>query len=136
MPCLDTDLVIAFLRGDPSAMAKVKHLRLAYAGWYDISITSITLCELYRGAFLSKSVSESIKFLNEFLESVTLLTQSKISCLIYGEDYAELKKNGIMTQDSDLMIASICKANNVVLLTRNVKDFKNIPDMAARINNW
>jgi tRNA(fMet)-specific endonuclease VapC len=128
---LDTDIVIAFSRRDQASKNKIEELENLGV---ELAITSITLCELYRGAFLSMKVEESLAFINEFLERVTLLQQNKDSCLLYGKDFAELKKKGMLTQVMDLMIASISKANNYILVTRNVKDFRNIPDLV--VNAW
>ncbi|MBI4438830.1 type II toxin-antitoxin system VapC family toxin [Candidatus Woesearchaeota archaeon] len=126
MYCLDTDFAIDFIRGESSA---VKRLSLLQNMEADISITPLTLCELYKGAFMSVKPEEGLSFVNRFLESVNLLQHSKHSCLIFGRDYAFLKSRGLITQEIDLMIASICKENNNVLLTRNLKDFKNIPGL-------
>ena len=131
MYCLDTDIVISFLKNDFAAVSRVKKLQSLGE---DIAITTLTLCELYKGAFLSVKSDESLGFVNKFLETVTLLPQSKTSCLLFGQDYAHLKKNGLMTQLMDLMIATVCKANNRTLITRNIKDFKNIPDLV--VNAW
>lgn len=126
MYCLDTDIVIAFLRGYSDARNKIINLRTAGT---DIAITPITLCELYRGACLSKDKEKNVTLINGFTERVSLLNQNKVSCQFFGEDYAYLKKKGLMTQTTDLMIASICKAQNCVLVTRNIQDFKNISNL-------
>jgi len=130
MYCLDTDIVISFLKNDAAAVSKVKELQ----SFGDIAITTLTLCELYKGAFLSQKKEEGLAFISDFVESISLLPQSKLSCLLFGQDYAALKKRGIMTQLMDLMIASVCKASNRMLITRNVKDFKNIPEL--RLSAW
>ncbi len=131
MYCLDSDIVMSFLKNDAAAVSKVNELQLL---GLEIATTTLTLCELYKGAFLSAKSDESLAFVNKFLESVTLLPQGKLSCILFGQDYAYLKKKGIMTQLMDLMIATVCKANNRILITRNVKDFKNIPDLV--VNAW
>ncbi len=131
MYCLDTDLVVAFFRKSHEAASKVQQLK---ASDDMLVITGITLCELYRGAFLSAQKDANLALISELLERVTLLTQSKLSCFLFGQDYASLKMGGVITQENDLMIASICKANNVVLVTRNTKDFKNIPNLL--VEKW
>ncbi|MBI2575492.1 type II toxin-antitoxin system VapC family toxin [Candidatus Woesearchaeota archaeon] len=128
---MDTDLVISFLRGYADAVKKVVQLQRSSA---DLSITSITLCELYRGAFLSSDKEKNLSLANQFIEGVTLLTQDKLSCLFFGQDYALLKNKGLQTGEMDLMIASICKAHDCVLVTRNIKDFRNIPNLM--IEKW
>lgn len=126
MHCFDTDLAVAFLRGESAAVNKVKQFDSLSV---DVAITTLTLCELYRGAFLSHDPEKNAALANALLERVTLLSQNRLSCLVYGQDYAALKKKGLMTQQMDLLIASVCKANNCVLVTRNIKDFNNIPNL-------
>ncbi len=131
MYCFDTDLVISFLRGYPEAINKIKNLQNTGV---EIVITYLTLCELYRGAYASLNKEKNISLINEFLERTSPINQSKLSCMLFGQDYAFLKTKGMPTQEMDLMIASICKANNCVLITRNTKDFKNIPNLM--IEKW
>ena len=132
MYCLDTNLVIDIFRGkDPNLKSKIEYIKSLGSGF---AITTITLCELYKGAFLSSNKEQSIAQVNAFLESVSLYTQNKLSCLLFGQDFALLKDKGMQTEEADLMIASISKANNCILVTRNVKYFKNIPNLV--VNNW
>ncbi len=131
MHCFDTDIVIAFFRDNAEATLKIRQLQESGT---EIAITFPTLCELYKGAFLSTKTKESLAYINRFLEGVSLLEQNKWSCLLFGQDYAFLQKKGMQTQEMDLMMASICKASNVVLVTRNAKDFRNIPNLM--IENW
>ena len=99
-----------------------------------MAVASITLCELYKGACLSEHEEENIAAVNIFLGAVTILFQNTPSCILFGQDYAVLHRKGKPTQEKDLMIASICKANNCALITRNIKDFRNIPDLM--VNAW
>ncbi len=119
------------MRGDARVNAQMDDVRKAGA---EIAITSISLCELYKGAYLSNNHEQNLAIVNAFLKSVLLLTQNRISCVLFGQDFAELRKRGTPTQDNDLMIASICKANNCQLVTRNIKDFRNIPNLV--VDTW
>lgn len=131
MHCLDTDIVIAVFRGkDATLRAKLEKLQKAGA---EFAITTLTLCELYRGTFLSSMQEKSIGQINSLLGIVDLLEQDKLSCLIFGRDAAFLEKKGMKTQEVDLMIASICKSNNCMLVTRNISDFGRIPDLMVEV---
>ncbi|MBI2143905.1 type II toxin-antitoxin system VapC family toxin [Candidatus Woesearchaeota archaeon] len=131
MHCLDTNIVIDHFRGSESITGKIQQLKNE---GFEIAITTITLCELCKGFYLSEQKEANLAVLNGFLNTVTLLSQSRLSCILFGKDFALLKTKGLMTQEMALMIASICKANNSILITRNIKDFKNIPDLA--VNSW
>lgn len=131
MHCLDTNIVIDHLRGADNVTSKIQRLK---NDGLEIAITTITLCELYKGFYLSEQREGNLAMLNGFMNTVTILSQNQLSCLLFGKDFALLKMKGLITQESDLMIASIAKANNCVMVTRNIKDFKNIPDLV--VNAW
>ena len=92
----------------------------------NFSITPIVAAELFKGAFLSGNKKESIEFIYIFVMNAGLLSFNIDACKNYGEKFAELKKMGKPTQESDLMIASIAMAHNSTLVTKNKKHFENI----------
>ncbi|MEK6933298.1 MAG: hypothetical protein AABW75_00290 [Nanoarchaeota archaeon] len=49
---------------------------------------------------------------------------NKKSCCWFEEEYARLQKIGKTPSELDLMIASIVKANDLAVVTRNKKDFE------------
>ena len=56
---------------------------------------------------------------------------------IYSDLYERLKAKGAPAQRFDLMIASIAISNNLILVTRNVSDFKDIAENSnLMIENW
>ncbi len=120
--CLDTNIVIALLRGD--FILKDKFIELSSLGQF--YITYITLCELYKGAFLSKLSEKSLQEIDSFLQTTEVLNFDIDACKFFGEEYARLNRMGRQTQESDLMIASIAKAYDLTVVTRNKKDFENI----------
>jgi len=52
----------------------------------------------------------------------------------FGELKALLEKNGNIIDDMDLLIASTALVNNMILVTNNVKHFRNIKGL--KIENW
>ncbi len=120
--CLDTNIVFALLRGE--ALLKNKFIEFSLSGQF--YITYITLCELYKGAFLSKLSEKSLQEIESFLQTTEVLDFDIDACKIFGEEYARLNKIGKQTQESDLMIASIAKTYGLTIITRNKKDFENI----------
>lgn len=56
---------------------------------------------------------------------------------IYSDLISRLKEKGKKTQKFDTMIAATAIANNLILVTRNVKDFKEIQEASnLMIENW
>ena len=131
MYCFDSNIVIEILRGNPELRTKLETIQKV---GIEVSLTFLSLAELSRGAQLSSKPEESTVLIDDFVDNVTLLNFSKKSCKIYGEDYAQLRKKGQLAPEMDLLIASIAKAEGQVLVTRNEKDFKNIPDL--KVERW
>ncbi|MEK6881412.1 MAG: type II toxin-antitoxin system VapC family toxin [Nanoarchaeota archaeon] len=122
MYCVDTNIVVDIMRGDKALAIKVENM--IFSG-KNIFLTPITLCELYRGAFLHVNFDKKLQETESIIFNFEFIDFNAQSCKVFGELYAEIKKSGKMISDFDLMIASICKANNLILVTRDKKHFKN-----------
>ena len=48
--------------------------------------------------------------------------------------YIKLRKNGITIDDGDILIAAYCLQNNYILVSNNIKHFRNIDNL--KIENW
>ena len=129
MHCLDTDVIIWYFKGDQLIKSKIDAIEKS-----ELFTTTITLCELYRGAFLSQNSEKNLIIVNKLLESINIMGLDAYSCQLYGKIYAELKKSGNLTQDCDLMIAALCIANDKILATRNRKHFDKIKGL--KIESW
>lgn len=126
---LDTDICIYWLRGDENIEKSIiKH------GLENISISVITECELFYGAYKSIKKEKNLEVIEELKNKIkTLHTTSGVSS-IYGKIKAELEAKGQMLDDADILIASIALANNATLVTNNSGHFKRIRDL--KIANW
>lgn len=129
MHCLDSDAVIAHFRGDASIKVVLSSLSAE-----ELFVTPVVLCELYRGAYLSADMEKNKTLIEKLLERVNILNFDLPSCEIFGRMYKILKESGKLTQDSDLMTASICISNNATLITRNKRHFENIKGL--KIEEW
>ena len=122
MYCLDTNIIVNYLRGDEETISKFSEI----SDDFDMFITPLTLCELFRGAYLSSDSKRKIEQIKEFTGSFTLLEFDEKVCIEYGKKYAELCKIGKLAENIDLMIACFAKVNDLILVTRNKKHFENI----------
>ena len=127
--CLDTSIVVALFRGDE--LLKSKFTELSSRG--ELFINYITLCELYKGAFLSILFEKSLQEIAHLLNIVEDLEFNTDACILFGKEYARLNKLGKQTEELDLMIASIAKAYDLTIVTRNKKHFENID---VKIEVW
>lgn len=129
MYCLDSNIIIEILNGNQ--LIKSRSIGISS---FNLCTTPITLCELFRGAFLSDDPEKNIELLNDFLKSLDVIDFDANSCKLYGKHYSQLKKIGKLTQDFDLLIAAICIANNKTLITRNKKHFESIKGL--KVEEW
>ena len=117
---IDTNVIIDFLEAEKLAVECMRKLVEQH-----VFISSIVAAELYRGVFLSENKREAER-VAEFIKTVEIKDFDHKSAQIFGQKYAQLKKAGKITQEVDLLIASVCLAHDGVFVTRNSKDFKNI----------
>ena len=74
-------------------------------------------------------------FLFEVIQkNVTILPYDDRAAIWHAKQRAELSLHGITPPSADAQIASIAAVNELVLITRNVKDF--IHFKGLRIENW
>lgn len=127
---LDTDIVIYWLTD------RYSHLRqkMALMPPEQLHISAITVAELYFGAYNSARPRENCALLAELLPELTVLDFDSAAGIVFGQLKAELKRNGQLLNDSDLLIAATALAQNLVLVTNNIRHFARIP--ALQIENW
>ena len=123
MYCLDTDVIVEYLRGNPKI---VERLSSIYEKGGKLHTTFINLCELYKGIYTSHHKEKEEVDINVLLYTVKLLEMNQQSCIFFGKEWNRLQKSGKQTQILDLMIASVSIANNLTFMTRNKKHYENI----------
>ena len=127
--CLDTDILIEYFRGSEQIKNKVKDLREDDG----IGLTWLSFHEFFKGIFVSGKAQEEA-FLKGLANSCTILEESYATARIGGEIYANLKKQGRLINDADILIASTVRSHGAVLVTNNEHHFSRIDGL--RIENW
>ncbi|GBC69402.1 hypothetical protein HRbin01_01100 [archaeon HR01] len=89
MVCLDTDIIVALLRGDNKAVETVEELQRMGE---QFKTTTITVYELLKGAAISSKAAENIEIVKQLLHSVTILGLDMNTCEIAGMIYGDLRK--------------------------------------------
>jgi tRNA(fMet)-specific endonuclease VapC len=121
LACIDTDICVDFLRKkEPGFNLLIKLLER-----YNPCITAITSFELYLGHIKMKRKDQIDNFIDQFVLLPLDLKASKVSANIQ----ASLDKKGKGIGIPDLLIAGICVANSVPLLTLNTKHFSRVPGL-------
>lgn len=127
---LDTNACIAYLRRPLSPLAQ----RILATPPSDITMSTVTLAELFRGAHLSAKVAENLMAVDTFIARFTILSLNQPAAMIAGQIDAELAKQGLRIGPYDTLIAAIALANHLTLVTRNTSEFGRIPGL--RLQNW
>jgi tRNA(fMet)-specific endonuclease VapC len=86
---LDTDICIYWLKGNNAVKTKVLS-----AGTSEISICSITVAELYFGAYNSSKINENLATVDNFINSISVLNLTINSLKKFGELKANLRQEG------------------------------------------
>lgn len=127
--CLDTDILIEYFRGNEKIKNRIENL----SDKDSVGITWLSFYEFFKGIFVSGKLEEE-KFLRELFESSLILESSYESTRIGGEIYATLKRKGRLINDADILIASIVKRHEAILVTNNVSHFSRIEGL--KVENW
>lgn len=125
---LDTNICIHLFRGKFNLIERFQEIKLD-----DCAISEITLAELIFGAENSLNPKKNYKIIDQFSEQVKILPIYN-AIQIYAKEKVRLRNNGIMISDFDLLIGSTAIANELIMVTENVKEFSRIS--AIEIENW
>ena len=128
---LDTNVCVFLLRGQYAIDKKLDNV-----GLENCYISEITKAELKYGAELGrrKGLRQRMEHLNEFLDSINILPISDAIDL-YASEKARLRLAGTPADDDfDLLIGCTAIVNNMVMVTENLKHFKNYAGI--RLENW
>ena len=128
---LDTDMCIYLLNGD----RRVKN-RVAQTGLEAISVSILTVGELYFGAYNSEKVEANLDRVRAFLSppgpSVLPIDDAAAEC--FGRFKAELRRGGKPIGDMDLLIAGVAASRDLKVVTNNTEHFNRITDIS--LENW
>jgi tRNA(fMet)-specific endonuclease VapC len=130
MYLLDTNVITHIQKGYPSVIKKINSISID-----NLSICTIVLAECYFGALHHPTRSkEQIKYYNKYFEDFEIIDFDIKAALEYAKLRNELTQKGKLIADMDLMIASICIANDLILVTNNTKDFKRFDNL--KLEDW
>ncbi len=131
MVCLETDFLVALIRKDSSAIAKLRKL---VENGEKLATTPINAAELFKGAYRSKNMDENLRRVRGILSRLDLLEFNLAASDIYGQITSELERKGEPIGEMDALIASIALAHNERVVTRNVKHFSRVRGL--EVESW
>lgn len=124
MSFLDTDWIIQTLGNRQPAVQTLRRL----AGGR-IFVSTMTLGEIYEGAFASANPEAHLAIFRQFLSAYHVIPPSDAIMERFAEMRAYLRRRGQLIPDFDLLIAATALQHNLTLLTFNRRDFERIPDL-------
>ena len=132
---LDTNTVSYFLRGEGNVRHHYNKEILQAGNPY--AIPSVVVYEINRW-LLYKPDKDKKDFEREFNALFhNVRDTAKMSLDVWkkaAETYIQLKSNGQLIGDADILIAAYCLVNDYTLVTRNINDFERINGL--KLINW
>lgn len=127
---LDTNILIYLINHNPKSVEeKIKTLKIGA-----LSTCSIVVSELYFGVEKSKYKEQNQKALETILKSLVIYDFGIKEAKEYAKLRFELEQAKSLIGNMDMLIASCARANHLILVTNNEKEFTRIKGL--KIENW
>ena len=132
MYLFDTDAITNILKKRPSQKLVRKIDKISKS---QSNISTITLSEIMYGAFKSRDPGFHLKNLKQVLLPMTnILSFDSSAAFFYGKIRASLESRGMSIPHADIQIASIASANDLIIITGNIKHFSRIDGL--KVEDW
>lgn len=118
---IDTDFVVDYLKGKPESIELLASLMNR-----GLAVSIITYGEIYEGIYFGRYPKSQERGFLQFLRGVDVLMLNRAVMKNFARIRGNLRKKGEIIGDPDIMIAATASENNLILLTRNKKDFQKI----------
>ena len=132
MYLLDTNIISAFYRGNDKLKSNLEHIDEV-----ELVSCSVVFAELYFGlenlSYSTKKLDLE-KFFHDFESKIEIFDFDIQAANYFAQIKKHLKSMGRVSEDVDIMIAAICLANNLILVTNNTKHFEKIHGL--KIEDW
>lgn len=119
---IETDRAADWLKGRPDAVSLLTEL--APGG---LAISLISLGELYEGVYFGRDPHNAERSLRDFLRYVDVLPLNRSIMRRFGRIRGELRRQGQLIGDIDILIGLTAIYHNLTVVTRNTRHFRRIP---------
>ena len=126
---LDTDVCVAYLRGNARIEAKFRQFEPE-----GLAVSSMTAAELLYGAEKSGDPDGSRMRVEEFLGSLEVVCGDENAVRTFGYVKAYLVKAGLALPDADILVAATALSRSCPLATGNVRHFSRI--WGLQLQDW
>ena len=121
---VDTDWVVEYLKGREPAVTTLSQLR--HEG---LAISLITFCEVYEGIYSGRAPEQQEEFFLRFLRRAQVLPLNRTILRHFAHVRSQLRAQGQLIGDLDLLIAATALHHNLTLLTHNARHFSRISEL-------
>lgn len=127
---LDTNTCIYFLNG------KFEYIktRMLATPPNEIAIPSLVKAELLLGAYKSRNRKANIEKVEKFLDPFEIASFDDLMTYVYADIRFKTEKRGDVVGPNDVVIATIVKFHEGILVTHNVNEFSRIEGL--KIEDW
>lgn len=126
---LDTNIVIAAMKGWPEVRERLEHIPLS-----SLILSPIVLGELEFGAEKSSDPERNYSRLAELAGRLPMAALDAASTRHYARVRAALERQGMPIGANDTWIAAHALALDAAVVTDNVGEFSRVPGLA--VENW
>ena len=127
---VDTDILSAILRRDPNALPRARQYLAEYG---QLSFSIITQYEILRGLKAKQAESQLERF-EELCRRSRVIPISHDVVLKASDLYADLRRQGNLIGDADILIAASALTEDLGVATNNESHFTRI--LGLHVENW
>ena len=127
---LDTNICIYVMKNRPEKVLERFKKELNNG----MCISSVTLAELEYGMKNSSNPAKNEQSLLKFLFPLSILPFGTAAASKYGEIRTYLQKQGTPIGPLDMLIAGHARAEGLILVTNNIREFERVPGL--ELENW
>ena len=127
---LDTNTCVYFLKGTYRSILEEFKKRKPE----EIKIPSMVKAELLLGVEKSERREENLNICKKFLEPFEIVGFDDHAAMLYAKIRASLEKKGKTIGPNDMIIAATVMARRGILISHNVKEFKQITGL--QLEDW
>lgn len=121
---IDTDAVADWLNNRPTVVSLLTALEPD-----GLAISVIIYGEVYEGIYFGRDPRAAERAFLRFLRVVTVLPLSRTIMKRFARIRGQLRRQGLLIQDPDLLIAATALTHDLTLVTRNLRHFQRVPDL-------
>ena len=127
---LDTNTCIRYINGRSATIAT----RIQALAKNEAVLCSVVVAELIFGAKRSQHPEKTLAKQRQFIDLFHSLPFDDTCAEHYAVIRADLTTKGTPIGGNDLMIAAIARANNLILVTHNTREFGRVADL--KLEDW